>query len=96
MKVMDYIINRTRDYSTEESPLYKKFFNRECDLALGMCIAGAFLYDKIFDNLNYVAMGSVLFLVTDTTVRALLGNHGEKPVSGLIGLLRDSNFKIRK
>lgn len=88
MEIFDYIINRTCDYSPEESLFYRDFFNKECDIALGACIIGASLHDKIPDDMNYVAVGSVSIMAADILVRAFLGNHGEKPVSGLIGLLR--------
>ena len=96
MKVINYIINRTCDFLLEDPRLYKNFFHKECNIGLVICGSGAFLYDKISDNVNYFLMGSAAILATDITVRALLGNHGEKPVSGLVGLLRDLNFKIRK
>ena len=93
MRIRDYLINRTDEFSLDDSRLYEKFFQRECNVGLMILGSGAFLYDKISDNANYFLMSSAVILATDITIRALIGNHGEKPASGLIGLLRNLSPK---
>ena len=93
MRVIDYLVNRTEEFSPEDSVLYKEFFHWECSVAFGILFTGAYFNDKISNNASYIWMGLASVLATDLTIRALLGNHGEKPVSGLIGLLRNLSPK---
>lgn len=87
--IRDYIMNGAGEFLPEDSNLYKKYFNPECSIRPVFCGSGAFLYDKLFDNDNNPLMGLAVLTAADCRARALLGNHGEKPVSGLIGLLRN-------
>ena len=93
MRLTDYLVNRTDEFSSGDSELYEKFFQRECNVGLMILGSGVFLYDKISDNANYFLMSSAIILAIDVVIRSLLGKREEKPVHGLIGLLRNLSPK---
>ena len=83
-----YILNKTNEfYPYHHADSYKRYFGIEGRIALGTwLITGATHFTELL-----VVSG---IMATDIVIRAMNGNHGEKAVSGLVGLTREIYDKL--
>ncbi len=93
MKVIDYFVNRADQFtgSDEEKIQHHKYFRSE--ILAGIALIGG--------GVLYAPFGIVALIATaDVGVRLRKNAYSEKPVSGLVGLLREyaplAIKKIRK
>lgn len=82
-----YIANKTSEFNQNiPEGLYRKYFNRECNLALGTLVTASLLYPSAYSD-GLLAVSGVT--AADIVIRAINGNHGERAASGLVGLTRE-------
>ncbi|MBI4116436.1 hypothetical protein HY449_01690 [Candidatus Pacearchaeota archaeon] len=90
MDIVDYITNRTSDYTSDLQQEYLGWYKKHWYSSVGLAFLSAYSFDEMSSkNLSLllgVATGLTIF---DLVVRGISGNKGNKPAGGLVGLLRN-------